>query len=86
MVAADATVKNKIPLNPPFSKGDFKPPFAKGGQGGFFIPGGETLAVHKYLILVSQISLGTRINKGVGRASSPASIIRTGWKACAYHY
>jgi hypothetical protein len=29
----------KIPLNPPFSKGDFKawafPPFVKGGQGGF---------------------------------------------------
>jgi len=43
-------VKNsyQIPLNPPFTKGDFLrdaaqfPPLEKGGQGGFFIAGGET--------------------------------------------
>jgi len=34
-VAADVTVENKIPLNPPFPKGDFNPPLKKGGRGDF---------------------------------------------------
>jgi len=39
LVAADFTVKIKIPLNPPLIKGDFfNPPFLKGGRGIFYQP------------------------------------------------
>jgi hypothetical protein len=33
------TVKNQIPLNPPFPTGDFRTPLCKGGQGGFSFSG-----------------------------------------------
>jgi hypothetical protein len=38
-VAADFTLKNQIPLNPPVLKGDFSTPLWKRGAGGWSWPG-----------------------------------------------
>jgi hypothetical protein len=40
LVTSSLTVQTKIPLNPPFPKGDFKPLSEKGGQEEFPSPGG----------------------------------------------
>jgi tRNA pseudouridine38-40 synthase len=57
--------KIKIPLNPPFSKGEILPPFAKGGPGGISIDIRGNAFCHNQVRIIT----GTLVEVGLGKYS-----------------